>query len=166
MKVASVVALVALATPSGVRANAPATRYAVSNGTVADKKTKLTWQQTVPTTTYNWSDANTYCQSTVGAALGGTGWRLPSIKELQTLFESFETPNIDPTAFPNTQAADFWSSTVWSSSATAAALPATSALTSYYIYFAFFGVTGSGDEPQPTSDTNDPTQTFYVRCVR
>ena len=49
--VAAAVVLVAGAS----RANAPAGRYTTpASGTVYDTKTKLTWQQAVPTTTYTW----------------------------------------------------------------------------------------------------------------
>jgi hypothetical protein len=108
--VAVVVALTASAD-----ASAPAGRYVVTsggtgNGTVYDTKTKLTWQQTVPSTAYTWANAKTYCAG-VGASLGGTGWRLPTCKELQTIVDDSQTnPSIDTTAFPSTPAAWFWSS--------------------------------------------------------
>jgi formylglycine-generating enzyme required for sulfatase activity len=60
-------------------ANASAGHYTMTGGTVFDTKTKLTWQQTVPAARYAWADAKAYCQ-TVG--LAGTGWRLPTRKEL------------------------------------------------------------------------------------
>ena len=64
-----------------VAADAPMGRYTLTNdkmltGTVYDNKTKLTWQQAVPSTTYNWSAAMSYCTGNVGA-LPGSGWRLP-----------------------------------------------------------------------------------------
>ena len=100
----------ALAAPAGA-ATALAGRYTYpAAGTVYDTKTKLTWQQTAPSATYAWADAKTYCAG-VGATLGGTGWRLPTMKELQTIVdESRSIPSIDPTAFPGAPAADFWSS--------------------------------------------------------
>jgi hypothetical protein len=90
------------------RADAPAGRYTIANGTVYDTKTKLTWQQAVPPTTYVWADAKTYC---AGLSLAGTGWRLPTAKELQTIVDESRTnPSIDPTAFPATPSNGFWSS--------------------------------------------------------
>ncbi len=72
---------------------APAGRYVVTaggtvNGTVQDTKTGLIWQQTVPSGTYTWADATAYCGSTVvSTRLGGTGWRLPTLEELQTIVD-------------------------------------------------------------------------------
>jgi hypothetical protein len=97
-------------------ASAPAERYVMASGTVYDTRTKLTWQQTVPSETHTWADAKTHCAG-VGASLGGTGWRLPTIKELQTIVDDSRTnPSIDPTAFPSTPATYFWSSTPRASS--------------------------------------------------
>jgi formylglycine-generating enzyme required for sulfatase activity len=85
-----------------------------------DAKTKLTWQRAVPAAKYAWADAKTYCQ-TLGSSLGGTGWRLPTIKEIQTIVdESRTTPSVDPTAFPATPATNFWSSSVVAGSPLAA----------------------------------------------
>ena len=94
-------------------ANAPSGRYTVTNGTVFDTKTKLTWQQSVSASPYIYGDASNYCAS-VGASLGGTGWRIPTIKELQTIVDYAQTaaPWIDRTAFPATPQHYFWSSTV------------------------------------------------------
>ena len=110
-----VLAIIAVALPTSADANAPAGQYVVTaggtgNGTVYDTKSKLTWQRTVSSTTYTWADAKTYCAG-VGASLGGTGWRLPTLKELQTIVDySQSIPSIDSTAFPSTPAAWFWSS--------------------------------------------------------
>jgi hypothetical protein len=110
-----------------VDAAAPAGHYVVTagsgtgNGTVYDTKSKLTWQQTVSLTTYTWAAAKTYCTG-VGTSLGGTGWRLPTIKELQTLVDYSQATAIliDPNAFPSTPSGVFWSSSPyagWSSHA-------------------------------------------------
>jgi hypothetical protein len=99
---------VVVALTASVDANAPAGRYTTSGGTVYDTKTKLTWQQAVPPGTYTWAGAKTYC---AGLNLGGTGWRLPTAKELQTIVDDSETsPAIDTTAFPWPPAGWFWSS--------------------------------------------------------
>ena len=109
--VARFLAVVALATVAFTRsadANAPAGRYTTSSGTVYDTKTKLTWQQAVAPGTYTWANAKAYC---AGLSLNGTGWRLPTIKELQTIVDESQTnPSIDTTAFPSTPANWFWSS--------------------------------------------------------
>jgi hypothetical protein len=125
---------------------APADRYTVANGTVYDSKTKLTWQQAVSSTTYSELDAVTYCAG-LGAQLGGSGWRLPTIKELVSIVDySRSAPAIDPTAFPSTPSGRFWSSTtaVGTTPASAWTLEAAGNLT-----------------PLPTTG---PTN--YVRCVR
>ncbi len=99
--------------PTPADAGAPAGRYVVTNGgtadgTVYDTKTKLTWQQAIPSTTYTWTNAKSYCAS---LSLGGTGWRLPTCKELQTIVDDSRTnPAIDPNAFPSTPSNWFWSS--------------------------------------------------------
>ena len=114
------VAIIAVTSPTSADANAPAGRYVVTaggtgHGTVQDTKTGLIWQQTVTSTSaaYNWAGAKTYCASTaVSTSLGGTGWRLPTLKELQTIVDYTQAtaPIIDSTAFPSTPASGFWSS--------------------------------------------------------
>jgi hypothetical protein len=109
-------AVVAVVLTASADASAPAGRYTTASGTVYDTKTKLTWQQDAPSTTYTWGDAKTYCAG-VGASLPGTGWRLPTIKELLTIVDdSRSNPSIDPTAFPATPANYFWSSSPWADS--------------------------------------------------
>jgi Protein of unknown function (DUF1566) len=135
-------------------ASAPTGRYVVTsggtdagtgNGTVCDTKTKLTWQQTAPSTTYTWANAKTYCAG-VGASLGGTGWRLPTLKELQTIVDySQSNPSIDSTAFPSTPVASFWSSSPLAGSSSLA----------WYVSFVL------GD-----TDSFGISNTNNVRCVR
>lgn len=89
------------------RADAPVGRYTVANGAVYDTKTKLTWQQSVATTTYQWSGAKAYCSGI---------WRLPTARELASIVDdsrinSNGNPAVDPTAFPSTPSSWFWSST-------------------------------------------------------
>jgi hypothetical protein len=94
-------------------ADAPTGHYNNANGTVYDTKTKLTWQEPGPSTPYTWTEAKTYC---AGLSLDGTGWRLPTVKELLTIVdESRRNPAIDPTAFPgllDLQSSEFWSSSL------------------------------------------------------
>ena len=84
VRIFGVSATLALVLSSSVDAAAPSGHYVVTagsgtgNGTVYDTKSKLTWQQTISTATYTWADAKTYCAG-VGASLGGTGWRLPTV---------------------------------------------------------------------------------------
>ncbi len=131
-------------------ADAPVGRYTIqaggtAAGTVLDTKTGLTWQQAVPTGSSLWSDAGTYCaSSTLG--LPGSGWRLPSMKELQTIVDdSRSNPAIDPTAFPNTPVDGFWTSTTMAG-------PSGSA---WIVLFNFGG-----------SFTVAVGTPYYARCVR
>jgi len=104
-----VLAVIAVGLPTSASANAPAGQYVVTasgtgNGTVYDTKSKLTWQQTVSSATYSWVAAKTYCAG-VGASLGGTGWRLPTIKELQSIVDLTQRPPLllTRTPFPRHQ---------------------------------------------------------------
>jgi uncharacterized protein DUF1566 len=104
--------LAVLASWAPARAAAPAGRYMVSAGTVYDTKTKLTWQQTVSPATYQWNAADNYCYG-LGSALPGTGWRVPTIKELQTIvdFTVKMGPYVDQGAFPASSYGSLWSAT-------------------------------------------------------
>jgi hypothetical protein len=81
-------------------ADTSAGRYDLSvAGTARDVKTGLTWQRIAPTGRRRLADATTYCAT--GTGLPGTGWRLPTVKELMTLLD-FAKPagfRIDETVF-------------------------------------------------------------------
>ncbi len=125
------------------------------NGTVMDLTTNLMWQQcsaglsgadcaTGSATTYVWDpDALSYCQS---LSLGGfSDWRLPKIKELQSIADLTRiTPAISTTYFPNTQSSSYWSST--------------SLVGSTQAWFMVF------DQGYTSHDFK--TNAYYVRCVR
>ena len=145
----AIIAVVGL--PSSADANAPAGQYVVpggasGNGTVYDTKSKLTWQQTVSLTRYAWSDAKTYCAGR-GASLEGTGWRLPTIKELVSIMDHSQTfgPTIDGSAFPGTPTAWFY----WSSSLTQSP-----------------SVAWDANFNQGYTYSDGVSNTGYVRCVR
>ncbi len=105
----------------GTHAAAPAGRYTTSTDTVTDTVTGLVWQRCTAglsgsncaigtASFYTQSDAASYCQS---LNLGGwsTGWRLPNVKELQSIIDVREfNPSIDATAFPVTPSEAFWTS--------------------------------------------------------
>lgn len=145
-------AIIVVTSPRSVDADAPAGHYVVTagsgtgNGTVYDSKSKLTWQQTVSSTTYTWAEAKTYCAG-VGASLGGTGWRVPTIKELLSIVDFSQTvpPPIDPNAFPSTPLEWFWSSSP------AAGPPPFAWVVDFFIGYA---------------DNDDITDANLVRCVR
>jgi Protein of unknown function (DUF1566) len=110
-----VLAGLVIAVPRGA-ADPPPGWYTISNdgmpdGTVLDNQTGLTWQQAVPAMTYTWAEAGAYC-SMNPAGLPGTGWRLPSMQELETIVDDCQPlpPAIDPNAFPGTPAEEFWTS--------------------------------------------------------
>src|SRR5262249_4125750 len=85
-----------------------AEHYTLGQGTVFDNRTRLTWQHDVPMDPVSWADARDYCAK---LDLGGTGWRLPSVSELQTLIDETKTdPAIDLTAFSGTPVDYFWTS--------------------------------------------------------
>jgi hypothetical protein len=99
-------------------ADAPSAHFVVSEGTVLDSATKLAWQRVVPSVSYDWSGADAYCRK---LTLQGTGWRLPTIKELQTLIdETRSMPAVDPWAFPDCPSELYWSSSHVVSSPTSA----------------------------------------------
>jgi len=118
---ASVVLLVLAMGARRGAANAPTGRYTISSGgtatgTVLDTQTGLTWQQAAPagaTLASTWSSALSYCTSNAGA-LPGSGWRLPSMTELQSIVDDSRfNPSIDPNAFPSTPIALFWTSSTY-----------------------------------------------------
>ncbi len=83
-----------------------------SAGTVIDAATGLTWQRLIDSAPLSWDEAQAYCPS---LGLPGDGWRLPSMKELQTLVDDRRSePAIDVASFPDTPPARedyFWTST-------------------------------------------------------
>jgi len=90
-----------------VHAATPADRYQenAANDTVTDTRTGITWQRTVSPGSYTWPAANAYC-----AGLG-TGWRVPTLKELLTLVDpARHDPAIAP-VFRDTPPMIFWTAT-------------------------------------------------------
>ena len=82
----------------------------MGNGTVTDLRTGLLWQQK-EANAMKWGDALSYCE---GLSLAGlTGWRLPNIKELESVID--DSKLIDLTLFPDAHFANYWSSTNYAS---------------------------------------------------
>lgn len=79
------------------------------DGTITDLDTGLTWQQS-ETSAMSLESALQYAE---GLALAGrTDWRLPNIKELQSLNdETFANPSLSTSVFPGAQTLRYWSST-------------------------------------------------------
>lgn len=67
-------------------------------------------------------DTEKYAQDVNATKLCGyTDWRMPTVKELETIVDPSRTnPAIDPTYFPNTIASTFWSGSAYAGSSNAA----------------------------------------------
>lgn len=80
------------------------------NGTITDNITNLVWQKVPNTNTLNWEDALVYAE---GLELGNnSNWRLPNIKEIQSISEvGFNNPSVNTNFFTIYGTKKFWSST-------------------------------------------------------
>ena len=80
------------------------------DGTVTDNYTGLIWQKMQSSTPLSWEEALNYA---MGLSLTGrTDWRVPNIKELQSLNdEKLVKPSFNKNYFPNVLSGNFWSST-------------------------------------------------------
>ncbi len=119
----------------------PTSRFVVlSGGLVSDTLTNLVWQQQASTTTMTWAAAQTYCSS------AGLGFRLPIVKELLSIVDfAVAGPAINQTAFPNTPAEVFWTSSPYAGS-------------SGYAWLGSFNYGGA--------ESADVSNSYRVRCVR
>jgi len=106
--------------------NTPASRYDIHNdGTVTDKVTGLMWQQCSLGQTRQSSDGTTSCEGSVtsytwddalsvsltNSDYGFSDWRLPDLKELESLAALDRySPSINTEVFPDTPGAAFWTS--------------------------------------------------------
>jgi hypothetical protein len=83
----------------------PTARFVVlDGGLVRDTLTGLVWQQQPSTTGMTWGDAQNYCSSL------GSGFRLPTVKEFDSIMDPTASGPIDNTAFPNAPADYYWTS--------------------------------------------------------
>ena len=80
------------------------------NGTITDNLTQLIWQKIPNTSAVTWENAIAYAE---GLSLAtATDWRLPNIKELQSLNdESLTNPSVNQTFFGTIGVKNYWSST-------------------------------------------------------
>ena len=66
------------------------------DGTVTDNATGLMWQQSDDGNTYDWEEAMSYCENLNLA--GYSDWRLPNVKELQSIVDYTRSPQATGTA--------------------------------------------------------------------
>ena len=80
------------------------------NGTITDNLTQLVWQKTPNPNVVTWEQALTYAE---GLTIGTTSdWRLPNIKELQSLTnEAATNPSVFSPYFSGLGVHNYWSST-------------------------------------------------------
>jgi len=130
-RLARIATLLLAVQPFGSTAAAPRcypnNRFVVTDGMVQDTLTQLLWQQDGSGTragcsgdgnlTCTWPEAKAYCGE---LSLGGlSGWRLPTYKELSSIVDftvASPGPTINQTAFPNTPAEYFWTSSPYAGS--------------------------------------------------
>ncbi len=80
------------------------------DGTVTDLLTNLIWQKTPAPDSMTWENALVFAENLNLA--GKNDWRLPNIKELQSLNdEAFSNPSVNAGFFPNIGAKKYWSGT-------------------------------------------------------
>ncbi|HMK49858.1 MAG TPA: DUF1566 domain-containing protein [Thermodesulfovibrionales bacterium] len=129
-----------------VRGEQPTSRRFVDNGngTVTDSNTGLMWQQGEDRS-MSWEEAISGCER---LSLGGhSDWRLPNIKELESLTDHTRYgPSIDGAVFPDAHPFLYWSSTTYSGDPSYA----------WYVVFQYGSVGNSGNK----------FKSYHVRCVR
>ena len=115
-----------------------------SDGTITDNLTQLVWQKVPNANIFSWENALAYAENlTIGT---NSDWRLPNIKELQSLNDESRTnPSVNTTFFTGIGVKNYWSST---------SLP--NVITKAWYWNTTFGVT--------TYDIK--TNTNYAICVR
>jgi len=127
------------------------------DGTVRDNTTGLMWQRGEGGE-MTWQSALSYCK---GLSLGGyADWRLPNIKELESITaDTRDAPAINTAFFPTRTSSSYWSSTT------------TNALYPYSAWSVYFGL---GNFLQGFDDKHKESSFFgpawadscYVRCAR
>jgi len=115
-----------------------------SNNTITDKLTGLIWEQIPNPNSNYWEQALLYAENLITG--GFTDWRLPNIKELQSLnSDNTSNSSIDREIFKSINTNKYWSSTSLS----------------YQSSKAWYMSTSLG-----TTSHDDKTNTNYFICVR
>ncbi len=78
------------------------------NETITDNATGLVWQKSGSHNPAGWPEAISYCNN---LSLAGGGWRLPNIKELQSIIDFGRVSPATNPLFTSTQNGFYWSST-------------------------------------------------------
>ncbi len=95
-------------TPCFLPASTPPDLYSATDHVVTDTNTGLEWQRAASSSDLNWAGAVAYCAN---LTTDGGGWRLPSMKEIQTLVvETRTNPAVDTTYFSEAEGLRFWTS--------------------------------------------------------
>ena len=130
-------------------AAAPSGRYTLTVGTALDTRTGLEWVRDNSSGNADFAAATQYCAT---LNLEGTGWRVPTVKELLSIVDDGATtsPVVDSTVFPMTKSGRYWSTTPVDCNGTCDA-----ATQRWTVHF------GSGDNGNSPLDELAP-----VRCVR
>jgi RNA polymerase sigma factor (sigma-70 family) len=118
----------------------------LGNGTVRDNVTCLIWQRSPAPGTYTFTQAKAYCAS---LTLARGSWQLPTRIQLMSIVDPAHSgPAIDTTAFPDTPAQYFWTSSPWF---------VTSAPLHAWLFNFYEGM---------ESNAGLETGTYQVRCVQ
>jgi hypothetical protein len=131
----------------------PKSRFVVlDGGLVQDTLTGLVWQQRGSTSAMTWADALTYCPSS------GSGFRLPTVKELDSLVDPTlpSGPSLDTTAFPSTGTKRYWTSSPLGPGGTP----------SDWAFFGDFSSADSNTCDVGAANTAPVGYKLMVRCVR
>jgi hypothetical protein len=114
--------------------------YVLTEESVTDGGTGLEWQRKIDEVERTRAEATALCAARPG------GWRLPTMKELQTIVDdSRADPAIDVVAFPDTPSESFWTATPF------APIPGSAWRTSFQRGYTYDSMEDS---------------TYRVRCVR
>lgn len=116
------------------------------DSTITDNLTGLTWQKFGTNDTMSWENALLRAESNITA--GHNDWRLPNIKEIESINNiKANAPSAYTSFFPNLKASNYWSSTTQFNHSTNA----------WYIDFKNFGLTTYMDKT---------SRAAYIICVR